>query len=245
MMKHHTKTLEGCARLLEIKADEKEIREIQENVIRDFEKSSRLPGFRPGKAPRELVRTHYEKQIREELLTRSVPELYDRAVGEAHLKPIGLPEISDVQFEGSKLSFKAKVEVEPDISLKKYKGLTASRKAVSVSSEEVQENLRSLREAQAVLSPKEGPAEENDFVLCDVEGSVDGKAIPPRKNVLLHCSFKDQKYPEVVKALLGANAGEIRETDLTLESPGGVIQKARYRVQIREVKKRKLPRNGR
>ena len=240
-MKYHVKTLEGCARLLEIRAEEKEIREAQEKVLRDFERIARIPGFRVGKAPRALVVQHYEKQAREELLKRFIPELYDRVLEESRLQAIGLPEISEVEFEDLKLSFKAKVETRPEIPLKKYKGLKASRKAVVVTPEEIQKNFRAIQEERSELVPKEGSVEEEDFVVCDVEGRLNGKTVENRKNVVVHASTKEQKHPEVARALFGARPGDLREAEVTLESPGGVIQKAHYQLRVNEVKKRNLP----
>ena len=240
-MKCHVKTLEGCARLLEIRAEEGEIKEAQEKVLQDFERVARIPGFRTGKAPRELVVQHYGKETREELLKRFIPELYDRALEESRLSPIGLPEITEVEFEDLKLSFKAKVETRPEVPLRKYKGLRASRKSVVVSPEEVQKNLRSIQEERSELVPKEGAVEEEDFVICDVEGRIDGKTVEDRKNMMISASTKDQKHPEVALALLGAKAGEVREAEVTSESPGGVIQKVHYQLRIHEVKKRNLP----
>ena len=240
-MKCHVKTVEGCARLLEIRAEEGEIKEAQEKVLRDFERVARIPGFRTGKAPRELVVQRYGKETREELLKRFIPELYDRALEESRLSAIGLPEITEVEFEDLKLSFKAKIETRPEVPLRKYKGLKAARKAVAVTPEEIQKNLRSIQEERSELVPKEGAVEEEDFVICDVEGRIDGKTVEDRKNMMISASPKEQKHPEVALALLGAKPGEVREAEVTLESPGGVIQKVRYQLRIHEIKKRNLP----
>jgi len=241
MMKSHMKKLEGCARLLEIQAEEGELKTAQEGILHDFEKVSRISGFRVGKAPRHLVAKQYAKEIRDEILKRLVPELYHKALQESRLKAIGLPEISEVRLEDHAFSFKTKFEVEPEVVVRKYKGLKAVRKPVGVTPDEVQHNLRAIQDQQAELVPKEGAVEENDFVVCDVEGRVNGKVTESRKNLLLQTSSKDQKYPQVTKALLGAKAGDLREADVDLESPGGVVQKTHYKIQIHEVKRKNLP----
>lgn len=240
-MKCHMKTMEGCARLLEIKADEKEMEGAQAKVLRDFERVARIPGFRVGKAPRELVERHYEKEARQELVKRFIPELYDRALKELHLEVVGLPEISEVHVEGLSLSFKAKVETKPEIPLRKYKGLKVQRKKIAVTPEEIRNNLRAIQEERAELVPKEGTVEENDYVVCDLEGRRDGKVTENRKNILIPVLLKGEKHPEFMQALLGAKGGEAREAEVTLESPGGVIQKVHYHIQIHEVKKKTLP----
>jgi len=241
MMKYQLKTLEGCTQLFEIKAEEKELKETEEKVFQDFERVARIPGFRVGKAPRDLVRKQYGKEAREEVLKRMIPELYEQALEASHLPVIGLPEITDVQFESTKLSFKAKVETKPKVTLKKYKGLKVSRKVASVTPGEVQEQLQRLQEERAELVPKEGAVEETDFVMCDVEGRIDGKVTESKKNVLISTSLKDLKHPEIAQALLGAKPGDAREAEVTLESPGGVVQKVRYALQVHEVKKKNLP----
>ncbi len=243
MMKVHLKTLEGCLHLLEIRAEPEEVKAKREEVLRDLERVARVPGFREGKAPRHLVEQRYGKEGEEELLKRLIPELYQKALQELHLdgKVLSLPEISDVQFKESDLFFKAKLEVKPEIPLRKYKGLKASRKPVTVSPEEIERELVRLQEERAELIPKEGAVEENDFVVCDVEGRVDGKVTESRKNVLIMASDRGQKHPEIAKALFGATRGQTRETELTLESPGGVVQKTHYQLRVNEIKKRVLP----
>jgi len=240
-MKYQVKTLEGCTRLLEIKAETKEVQEALEGVFQEIQRVAHVPGFRIGKAPRDLVEKHYSDSARKELLRRFIPDLYEQVLQESRLEVLGFPEISDVLLEKSQLSFKAKVETKPAIPLRKYKALKASRKRVTVTAEEVQEGLRRIREEWAELAPKEGVVEEDNFAVCDFEGSIDGKTTDSRKNVLLSASFKDQRHPEVAKALWGAKAGEVREVDVTLESPGGVVQKAHYRIKINEVKHKTLP----
>lgn len=238
-MKVSLKNLEGCMRLLEIRAEEKDVQEAEEKVFQDFERVARIPGFRIGKAPRSLVARHYEKEAREETLKRLLSDLYARALQELRLKPVGFPQISDVHFEHPKLSFKAKVETEPEVPLRKYKGLRATREKVMVTPEEIQKSLQAIREERAELVPKEGVLEEGNFAVCDVEGWIDGKMAENRKNVLLHATAK--QHPELTQALLGAHVGDLRETDVTLESPGGVVQKARYKIRIHEIKRRDLP----
>ncbi|MBI4435905.1 MAG: trigger factor [Candidatus Omnitrophica bacterium] len=240
-MKYQVKALEGCARLLEIKAEPKEVQEALEGVFGDIQRVAHVPGFRIGKAPRDLVEKHYSESVRKELLRRFIPDLYEKVLQESRLEVLGLPEITDVLFEKSQFSFKAKIETKPSVPLRKYKGLKASRKRATVTPEEIQESLQRLREEWAELAPKEGVVEEDDFAVCDFEGAMDGKPTESRKNVLLSASLKAQRHPEVAKALWGAKIGEVREVEVTLESPGGVMQKARYRITINEVKQKTLP----
>jgi len=240
-MKIHIKNLEGCARLLEIKAEPKEVETAQEEVLHDFERLAKVPGYRQGKAPRDLVERYYGETARKEFLKRFIPDLYGRALEEVRLRAVGYPEISDVLFEKSQLSFKAKIEIKPEVSVRKYKGLKAAKKSATATPQEIQESLRALQEERAELSLKEGVVEEDNFVVCDFEGKTDGKVTDDRKNVLLSASLKNQKHLEVTKALLGAKAGETREAEVTVETPGGVVQKTHYTFRINEVKKRVLP----
>ena len=239
-MKSQMKTVDSCTRLLEVKAEEDDVRETRASVVRDFVRASRIPGFRVGKAPEHLVHKQYEKEIHSELLKRLLPELTQKALETSKMTPLGPPEISDIQWDGTKLAFKAKVETKPEIPLKKFKGLKVSRKAAAVSPEEVEKNLRALQEDRAELVPKTGEVAEDDIVVCDIEGCVDGKMIESRKNILVPAS-KTEKHPEISEALFGAKAGETREADVTLESPGGVIQKFLYSIRIHDVKEKRLP----
>ena len=117
-----------------------------EEVFRKISQEAKVPGFRPGKAPRDIIEKQYSAYAQEQVLKELIPEVYNQALEKEKLEVVELPEISDVKLDRETLSFKAQVELRPEIALKDYKGLKVDYKNISVTPEEIKRNLDSLKE---------------------------------------------------------------------------------------------------
>ena len=129
MSKSKAKSVEACSTLFEIDVPKESVDKAFEEVYIEIMKVASIPGFRVGKAPKELVRKHYAKNASEEAIKRILPDAYAAALKEHGIIPIGSPEIIDMIFEeGKEMSFKARVETRPKFNLKNYKGIAVTRK---------------------------------------------------------------------------------------------------------------------
>ena len=246
-MKSKIKAVEECASLLEIDVPRVDLEKAFDEVYDEITKYANIPGFRTGKAPKELVRKHYEKNAREEVLKRLVPEAYRGAVVEHKITPIGLPEITDVSFEGKdKLSFKAKVNTRPAFKLKNYKGLKVEKKHAKVSDEEVNRMLENLREMNAkYVSVEDRAVRIGDYVVSDMDCSVDGKPVHKTRENLWLFLDKESLVPGLVEKMVGMNKLEERDIETTVPEkyPDKTIagKLARYHIKAKEIKARELP----
>jgi trigger factor len=208
----------------------------------------RMPGFRPGKAPKALLEQHYAKQIQEEILRKLIPDSYQRALDEVGLKPVELPAIEQVQLkEGAPLVFSATVEVKPPITVGTYKGLPLKPVPVMVTEVDLDEALGRVQERFAHLDahPAERMVETGDFVLLDLSGTVDGQPLPNSdiKGELFEIGKGLLKAP-LEEAILGRRAGEHVEARLPLgqeTKPEWRDKEALFAMTIREVKRKVLP----
>jgi trigger factor len=208
----------------------------------------RLPGFRPGKAPRALLEQHYAKQIQEEILRKLIPDSYQRALDEAGLKPVELPAIEQVQIkDGAPLVFSATVEVKPPIAVGAYKGLPLKPVPVIVTEADLDEAIGRLQErfAQLEAHPADRAVETGDFVLLDLSGTVDGQPLPNSdiKGELFEIGKGLLKAP-LEEAIMGRRAGEQAEAKLPLgqeTKPEWRDKEALFAMTIREVKRKVLP----
>ena len=119
-----------------------------EEVFAQISKEAKVPGFRPGKAPRDILEKHYACSVHEQVLKELVPDVYNQAIAAEKLDVIELPQITDVKLDRSSLSFKAVVEVIPEIAIKNYKNQLINYKAVSVSSDEIKRQIDSVKESR-------------------------------------------------------------------------------------------------
>lgn len=147
-MKIEVKKLLDAKCELNVGVSGEQIKNKFEEVFTQIAKEARVPGFRPGKAPRDVLEKHYAAVAHEQVLKELVPDAYNQAIAAEKLDVIELPQISDVKLDRSNLSFKAVVEITPQIAVKNYKGQKINFKTVSVSSDEIKRQIDSLKESR-------------------------------------------------------------------------------------------------
>ena len=146
-MKSQVKKLDKLKRILEVEIGAEKIREDKNNVYKELAKNLKVPGFRPGNAPLEMVEKHHKKILDEEFLKKMVPSYYSKALEENGLVPVGMPRIYNVNFD-TELSFSAEFEVKPDIQLKDedYKNIKIKAKEVKVEEIEIDKIITQLKD---------------------------------------------------------------------------------------------------
>jgi trigger factor len=150
------------------------------NAIADnYARHARIPGYRPGKAPRNVIEAKFRKEIQEELAKRMISQGYRDAVAQEKLRVVSLTNVEDVEFDKDhKLTFRATVVTAPEFDLPEYKNIPVQLPDATVTPEDVDAALERLRDQSAdfVDAPDRG-LEMEDFAVIDFEGSVDGKPI--------------------------------------------------------------------
>lgn len=160
-MKSSIKKLKNCKHSFEVSMSPDKVKEVFDEVYADLGKYASVPGFRQGKAPRDLLELHYSKTAREEVLKKLIPQTYEEVLKEHGLEALGYPEVTDVKLDAKEgFSYKASIETRPEINLKNYKGLKLKKKSVEVKEEDIAKNLEYLRDAHSQNVPKEGTQEK-------------------------------------------------------------------------------------
>ena len=122
--------LAPCKKLLRVELDAKAVDEIFDAITKDYQKQASLPGFRPGKAPRDMVLKKYEADIKDDAKRRLIGDNYRKALEEKKISVIGQPDIEEIQFgRGQNLQFAATIETAPEFQLPEYKGLPSNAKS--------------------------------------------------------------------------------------------------------------------
>ena len=149
-MKREVKKLDNGKRELHIEVSGDAVKQKFEEVFGKIAHEDKVPGFRPGKAPRDILEKNFFQAAHEQVLKELIPEVYQQALVEEKLDVIELPEISDVKLDRATLAFKATVEVAPEIKLKTYKGLAVQYAKIEVTSDEVKRSLDSFKESHKI-----------------------------------------------------------------------------------------------
>jgi trigger factor len=215
----------------------------------DLGREMRVPGFRSGKVPAEVVLRQVGREaVLDEAVRRGLPAWYEEALLDAGIQAVGDPQVdlSDLPEKGAPLAFTIEVGVVPPAQLGEYKGVEVGRREPKVDDQEVQAELERLRESHASLETVERAAGEGDFVVMDYLGSIDGEPFEGgegRGQVVelgsgrLIPGFEDQ--------LKGASAGEERTVELAFPDDYPAEQlagkDASFAVQVKEVKEKRLP----
>jgi len=256
-MKVEVEKQPGSVSRLQIELPPDEVAKEWEAIANSFARFAKIPGYRPGKAPRAVIDKRFRKEIQDELTKKLVSKSYHEAVEQEQLRVASLTNIEDVQFgEDKSMRFRATVVTAPDFELPDYKHIPAQVPDTKVSDAEVDESLERLRDQSAdfVDVPERG-LEMNDFAVLDFEGSVESKPISeivPQasknlqggKKFWLHLAA-DNFLPKFCEQLIGQKPGETRlvivhfPDDFPVKELAG--KKADYAVTLREIKGKVLP----
>jgi FKBP-type peptidyl-prolyl cis-trans isomerase (trigger factor) len=151
-VKTEVKKLDGTKREINVEVDGDIVRNKFEDVFKRIAQEAKVPGFRPGHAPRDILEKHYSSHAHEQVLKELVPDVYNEAIGKEGLDVIELPQISEVKLERSRLAFKATVEVSPQIPLKDYKKQKVNYKSITATADEIKRFIDSLKESRKIDS---------------------------------------------------------------------------------------------
>jgi len=246
-MKSKAKSIEECTTLFEIEVPKETIDKAFEEAYNEITKGAAIPGFRAGKVPKDLVRKHFGKDAKKDVIDRIIPDAYQKAIEEHRIDPIGLPEITDLVFEeGHAMSFKARVDTRPKFNIKNYKGIQVDKKKAIIKDEDIQKALSNLREYSAkYISVEDRPVNWEDYVVSDLECFIDGKEAHKKRENLWLFMDKESLLSGLTEKIIGMNKGEERDVEVEMPEkyPDKNLagKKANYHVRVREIKARILP----
>jgi trigger factor len=174
---HAPKLNEACKREVEVNIPADFVAKETDKVLSKYQKLARIPGFRAGKVPVNIIKRRYMEEVRGEVIENLVPTYYREAVQKGGFSPVSQPHIADLAItEGEPLKFTAAFEVLPDIEVAGYKQLKAEKKDVAVADDEVQAALKELQERQSAYEhiAEERPLKDGDFAVVSLKGTAKG-----------------------------------------------------------------------
>ena len=234
-----------CAKTLSIAVSGDKIQAEYDEFYDHAGREARIPGFRPGKAPQEVVRVRYREEAKEKVLERLIARSFREAVGEKQIEFLGRPTIQDIRFTEDRLSYEALVEVAPRIRLGRYRGLACERAVVAVKPEEVNEALEKVRESVAkFVAVEDRPAALGDFLIADYRCQVDGLEVENRTDDWFELR-KEEFLKGFSEQLAGVRGGDEREVRIRFPENFGRKEWSNkegvFRVKVKEIKTKQLP----
>ena len=234
---------------LDIEVSSSDLDQARAQVFRRLAQRLRIPGFRPGHAPRHIIEQHVAPEhVEREALEAVVPEAYARAVEEHHLDPVAHPKIDlERTDEGRALKIVATVSVKPQVVLGQYTGLKLTKPSVDVPESEVDASVDSLRRRAAKLEPvTDRGVQAGDIVTLDYTGRIDGEPFEGGTATNHTTEASAERFiPGFAEQLYGARPGEQRSINVTFPTtykPERLAGKAAvFDVTVHDVKVPVLP----
>jgi trigger factor len=256
-MKVEVEKQPGSVSKLQIELPAEEVTREWDVIANSFARFAKIPGYRPGKAPRSVVDKRFRKEIQDELTKKLVSKSYHEAVEQEQLRVASLTNIEDIQFgEDKSMRFRATVVTAPEFEVPDYRSIPVQLPDTKVSEQEVEAALERLRDQSAdFVDVPERELQMADFAVLDFEGSIETKPISEiaphasknlqgGKKFWLHLA-PENFLPKFCEQLIGQSPGETRLVivnfphDFAVKELAG--KKADYAVTLREIKEKVIP----
>ena len=206
-----------------------------------------VEGFRPGKAPPDVVRSKYGEHIRKEVYSEAIDESLPRALAEAQLEPVGEPAISiDHSLEDGVLRYSATFEVMPGIDVQPVEQIKLTRPLVEVTESDIDALIGDLRLQRVKWQSAQRPAQSGDRVTLDYQGLVEGRPIPGGEARGLQAVIGEKSLlPELEEQLVGMAEGDSGVVNVTLPDSFPDVglrgREAEFRLSVLKVEAPLLP----
>jgi trigger factor len=244
-----------CKKLLRVEIEPERVEAVFLEISGGFQREARLPGFRPGKAPKDMVAKRYEKEIQEEVKTKLMQEGFRKGVKDNNFTVVGRPDVEDIQFgRGQAMQFAVTTEIAPQFELPEYKGLTALRDNTRVTPEDIERALRLLADQRTEYKTVARELKTGDVAVIHYSGACEGKPItdtaPTARGLTEKKNFwvtvdATSFIPGFGEQLAGMKAGDKRT--VTVDFPADFVvpqltgKKGVYEVELAEAKEKVAP----
>lgn len=208
---------EGLKRTLRVEIPADNIDKEISRRLKQVGKKAKLKGFRPGKAPMNVVKQNFGDDVRNEVLGELMQSSYIEAISKESLQPAGNPNINPEEHKpGSNFVYTANLEVYPEVELKGLDSLKIERPVATITDEDVKLIIDNMRHQKATWETANRKARENDRVTIDFTGKIDGEAFPGGSAESTPVVLGEGRMlPDFEKGMLGMKAGEVREIEVT------------------------------
>ncbi len=233
----------GTRKRLRIEIPAVAIEEKIRQALLEMQKKVKMPGFRPGRVPLEIIEKRFGKEIEQEVVEEIVTEYYMKAIEETNIKPVGMPVLEEeLKFERrSPLKLTFVVDVRPEIKELNYGELRIEKRPVTVEDSEIEEALKGIQESRSFYEPVDEPVGEDFLVVMDYE--IPELGITYNDQVFkIGSDLFPKEFSEKIKGLKKTESVEFEAgfpQDYRNEELAG--RRLKVKVTVKEVKKKELP----
>jgi trigger factor len=236
-----------CALVMEVEIPTSQTDAEMVNVYQSIQASAKVPGFRAGKVPMDLVKKEYEGLAKEKLVEKMIQKTVFSALEKENFSPIDMPTVKDINFEeGKNLKYVFEAECHPEIKATDYKGIVVKKEKLNVTDANIDENIKIMldRNSKLVIS-NDGIIKKDSFVIVNYQGFCDGAEIKEIKANDHMLDLGAENTLKGFKNLVGSKKGETK--DIEIEYPGDYPNKVLagkkviFKTTVVEIKDKQLP----
>lgn len=256
-MKTDVQDINPTRKTIAVTVTSEEITEQEAKLIKDFQRQAKIPGFRPGKAPENMVRSRFAKDIQQELKQRIISQAHQEGVAGADFEVFTIVELEEGEItSGQDAVITFTVDVIPEFNLPAYEGLKVSAEPTDASDEEVTKMLDQILSQRAEFNVAEKAAEKGDYVQCGYVGKIgdelvadlvpDATMYGSQKTTWEEAGSEDAPgVRAIIDGLVGMKAGDAKE--VTMEFPEDFKPEALagktavYSLEAKEVREKVMP----
>lgn len=256
-MNTNVKDISPTRRAIIVDMSAEEISAIEARLIHDFQRQAKVPGFRPGKAPENMIRARYAKDISGELKNRVVSAAHQEGVSGSDLSIYGIVELDEGEIrsgEAAKINFT--VDIIPDFKLPEYEGFKLHSAPTEASEDEIEKMFKQILGQRAEFNVVEKAAAQGDYVQCSYEGKIGDQLISElapdaaiygtQKKTWEEAGAEDAPgVSAVVEGVIGMSAGDKKEVTMEFPEDFSVASlagnAATYSIEVEEVREKVLP----
>ena len=248
MLKYKIKKQENDEVILEVEIEKSEVKTELNKICNDLSYKVKIPGFRKGKIPRNILEMHLTKEyLYEKTADELIEKTYYDAIKQSKIEPIDRPSVKVIQIEEEKpLIYEITVKVKPEVKIGSFDKIEVKKEAVKILKKDVDSEILRMQESQAkLIITKDRKAKEGDFLIIDSESFVDGVPLKDGKMNKQLIELGKNNSPEINKKLIGCSIGEekdivikVSENSKDKELAGKDIS---YKIKVLEIKEKELP----
>ena len=256
-MKTDVKDINETRKTISVSVTGDEVAEQENKLIKDFQRQAKIPGFRPGKAPENMVRTRFAKDLSQELKQRIISQAHEEGVADVDFEIFKIVELDQGEIAaGSDATITFTVDLVPEFEVPEYEGIKVTNEPTDPSEEEVENMLTQILNQRAEYNEVEKAAEKGDYVRCSYEGKIGDESVADlvpdapmygtQKVTWEEAGSEDAPgVRAVIDGLVGMSAGD--EKEVTMEFPADFKPEALagktavYSLKAEEVREKVLP----
>jgi trigger factor len=235
----------SCKRNIAVEIPAQEVDQEVDQIAKDYARNIKVPGFRPGKVPLNIIRQRYGSDLLKDATQKIIERIWKDAIAEHKLAPLAQPVVKDVDNKpGNPLKFTLSFEILPALEVKDYKSVPVTLPSSAVSDDSVNQALETLREQHAQFVPVDGEARDGLYLTLTVDGQFEEASKPVHEEEVTLIVGHPQTNVEFTNNLRGARIGETRAFEVSY--PDDYHRKkfagkrVRYTALVKDIKEKQL-----